>query len=140
MLFIPADRSGAEFAAADRNTPDYELNNALERADISQSFEVYLDILERFYADDIELFVDEPHRQIIGKGAVRAFLLSFLVPIHVIAEVGRSLSLGSAQVDCKRDSRYDCHSLGGHVCGSQREALRNHMALFARVEGLVCRL
>jgi len=49
---------------------------------------VYLDILERFYADDIEFFVDEPQRQIIGKGAVRAFLLSFLVPIHVIAEVG----------------------------------------------------
>ena len=51
---VPADRSGAEFAAAGRNTPDYELNNAFERANISQSFEVCLDILERFYADDIE--------------------------------------------------------------------------------------
>jgi hypothetical protein len=88
IALIPADRSGTEFTAADRNTPDYMLNNALERADINQSFEVYLDILERFYADDIEFFVDEPQHQIIGKGAVRAFLLSFLVSIHVIAEVG----------------------------------------------------
>jgi hypothetical protein len=88
IALIPADRSGAEFAAADRNTPDYALNSALERADINQSFEVYLDILERFYADDIEFFVDDPQRQMIGKVAVRAFLLSQLVPIHVIAEVG----------------------------------------------------
>ncbi len=88
IALIPSDRSGTEFTVADRNTRDYMLNNALERADINQSFEVYLDILERFYADDIEFFVDEPQRQIIGKGAVRAFLLSFLVPIHVIAEVG----------------------------------------------------
>jgi hypothetical protein len=88
IALIPADRSGTEFTAADRNTPDYTLNNALERADINQSFEVYLDILERFYADDIEVFVDEPQRRIIGKEAVRAFLFSFLVPIHVIAEVG----------------------------------------------------
>ena len=61
IALIPADRSGTEFTAADRNTPDYMLNNAFERADINQSFEVYLDILERFYANDI---------------------------IHVIAEVG----------------------------------------------------
>jgi hypothetical protein len=81
MALIPADRSGTEFTAADRNTtPDYMLNNVLERADANQSFEVFLDILERFYADDIEFVVDEPKRQIIGKEAVRAFLPSFLAP------------------------------------------------------------
>jgi|SRR6266436_8588395 len=71
IALIPADRSGTEFTAADRKTPDYMLNNVVERADINQSFEVYLDILERFYADDIEFFVDEPQHQIIGKGEVR---------------------------------------------------------------------
>ena len=40
IALIPSDRSGTEFAAADRNTPDYALNHALERADIKQSFEV----------------------------------------------------------------------------------------------------
>jgi hypothetical protein len=31
------------------NSPDHTLNAALEHTDISQSFEVYRDILERFY-------------------------------------------------------------------------------------------
>jgi hypothetical protein len=38
---------------------DHTLSAALERAHISQSFEMYLDILQGFYADDVEYFLDE---------------------------------------------------------------------------------
>ena len=72
----------------DLDTLDHELNTAIQQADISQSFEVYLEILDRFYSGDVEFFLDESQRQIVGKESARAFLLSFLVPVHIMAEVG----------------------------------------------------
>jgi len=65
-----------------------ELNASIIRANISESFEEYLEVFDAFYADNVEV-TDETSDQVIsGKSKVRSLLLDFLVPLHVMAEVG----------------------------------------------------
>src|SRR5215467_5447197 len=69
-------------------TRERALNAAIVQANISQSFEEHLAIFEAFYADDIEVS-SETHEEVIrGKPRVRALLYNFLVPLHVMAEIG----------------------------------------------------
>ena len=69
-------------------TRDRVLNAAIARADISESFEKYLEIFDAFYADDIEVSDQTRAEPIRGKAKVRSLLFNFLVPLHVMAEVG----------------------------------------------------
>jgi hypothetical protein len=64
------------------------LNAAVVQADISGSFEEYIEIFDKFYADDIEVSSDTGKESIRGKEGVRSILLDFLVPLHVVAEIG----------------------------------------------------
>jgi hypothetical protein len=64
------------------------LNSAILAADISQSFEEYLEIFDHFYAEDIEGTTDTMKEPVHGKAAVRTKLAGFLVPLHVFAEIG----------------------------------------------------
>ena len=67
---------------------DRALNAAIVQANISESFEEHLAIFDAFYADDIEVS-SETHEDVIrGKPRVRALLYNFLVPLHVMAEIG----------------------------------------------------
>ena len=63
------------------------LNGAIVAADISHSFEEYLEIFDHFYAEDIEGTTDTMKR-VHGKAAVRTRLAGFLIPLHVFAEIG----------------------------------------------------
>jgi len=67
---------------------DRVLNAAIIRADISNSYEEYLEIFDEFYADDVEASDERRDEPIRGKAQVRSLLMSFLVPLHVMAEVG----------------------------------------------------
>jgi len=64
------------------------LNSAILAAEISESFEEYLEIFDYFYADDIHATADGLKEPVAGKAAVRARLEGFLVPLHVFAEIG----------------------------------------------------
>ena len=64
------------------------LNAAIVQANISESFEEHLAIFEAFYADDIEVSSETQEEVIRGKPSVRALLYNFLVPLHVMAEIG----------------------------------------------------
>ena len=64
------------------------LNAAIVQANISESFEEYLAIFDAFYADDIEVSSETQEEVIHGKARVRALLYNFLVPLHVMAEIG----------------------------------------------------
>ncbi len=64
------------------------LNAAIVRADISRSFEEYVEIFEAFYAEDIEVTSGTGEERIRGKARVGSLLLNFLIPIHVMAEIG----------------------------------------------------
>ncbi len=75
-------------------TLDRLLNEAIIHADISNSFEEYIEIFDTFYADDIEVSSDVTGEPVRGKSRVRSLLFNFLVPLHVMAEVaGLSVSI-----------------------------------------------
>jgi hypothetical protein len=69
-------------------TAERSLNAAIVQAEISRSFEEYLGIFDDFYAEDVEVSSETPEETISGKARVRSLLLNFLVPLHVMAEVG----------------------------------------------------
>ena len=70
------------------NASERALNGAILAAAISESYEEYLKIVDHFYADDIHATADGLKEPLEGKAAVRARLMGFLVPLHVLAEIG----------------------------------------------------
>jgi hypothetical protein len=67
---------------------EWALNGAILAAEISESYEEYLEIFDHFYAYDIHATADGLKEPVEGKAAVRARLAGFLVPLHVLAEIG----------------------------------------------------
>jgi hypothetical protein len=73
------------------NTPsafDHELNEALVNADIANGYEEFLAIFDRFYAEQVEMASDGHATGLAGKSRVVPVLFNFLVPLHVMAEIG----------------------------------------------------
>ncbi len=69
-------------------TREHTLNTAIVQAHISESFEEYLEIFDSFYADDIQVSSETAEEPVRGKARVHSLLANFLVPLHVMAEVG----------------------------------------------------
>ena len=90
--------------SAERN-----LNAAILRAEISKSYEEFLDIFETFYTDDVEVSREGLREIIRGKEKVRPFLLNLLVPLHVMAEVA-GLSVSVQQTAIPGDTANETHS------------------------------
>jgi hypothetical protein len=67
---------------------DRALNTAIVQADISISYEEYLELFDAFYADDVEVSDERRDQPIRGKAEVCSLLMSFLVPLHIMAEIG----------------------------------------------------
>lgn len=111
------------------------LNAAIGRAEIARSYEEFLEIFDKFYADDVEVSSEDSAETIRGKERVRPFLLNFLMPLHVMAEVaGVSTSVQLTQVP--RDSANETHSewridftgVGGRRCILRWYAIRRWLA------------
>jgi hypothetical protein len=85
--FLSADHFDPELYTSSHNG-GRALNAAIVHAEISESFEEYLEIFDEFYADDVEVSSETRERPIRGKARLRSLLLDFLVPLHVMAEVG----------------------------------------------------
>jgi len=64
------------------------LNSAILAAEINESYEEYLEVFDHFYANDLHATADGLKEPVVGKAAVRARLAAFLVPLHVLAEIG----------------------------------------------------
>jgi hypothetical protein len=64
------------------------LNAAILRADISENFEQYLELFDAFYVDDLEVSSETQEQPIQGKVRVRPLLADFLIPLHIMAEIG----------------------------------------------------
>jgi hypothetical protein len=84
------------------------LNAAIVQANISESFEEYLEIFDAFYDDDIEVSSQTAKEPIRGKGRVRSILANFLVPLHLMAEVG-GLSMSLRQTAIAGDVADETH-------------------------------
>jgi len=91
-------------------TRERVLNAAIVKADISQSFEEYLKIFDTFYDDDIEVSSEAGEEPIRGKAKVRSLLANFLIPLHVIAEVG-GLLISIRQTAIPGDAADETHSV-----------------------------
>jgi len=65
---------------------DGELNEALVNANIANGYEEFLALFNRFYAEQVEVASDGP--ALAGKSRVLPVLFNFLVPLHVMAEIG----------------------------------------------------
>src|SRR6267143_3690243 len=111
------------------------LNAAILRAEIARSYEEFLEIFETFYADDVEVSSEDSRETIRGKASVRPFLLNFLVPLHVMAEVA-GLSISVQQTAVPRDTANETHSgwridftgVGGRRCTLKWSAIRRWSA------------
>jgi hypothetical protein len=111
------------------------LNAAILRAEIARSYEEFLEIFDNFYADDVEVSSEDSPETIHGKERVRPFLLNFLVPLHVMAEIA-GLSIAVRQTEIPRDTANETHSewkidfagVGGKRCTLKWNALRRWKA------------
>ena len=79
MKTLGADR----VAAAER-----ALNEAIVNADITRGFEEYLTVVDQYYAEDVEVSTDASSERLVGKTRLKSILLGFLVPLHMLAEMG----------------------------------------------------
>ena len=64
------------------------LNAAIIQTKIAESYEEFLGIFDEFYSDDIEVASDTVEEPIRGKAEVRSIISNFLVPLHVMTEIG----------------------------------------------------
>ena len=85
------------------------LNSAILAADISGGWEEYLEILDAFYADQVEVSDGTESGAVFGRERVRALLFKFLVPIHVMDEIG-CLSVQIRESPIHGDSADETHS------------------------------
>jgi hypothetical protein len=99
------------------------LNAAIVQANISESFEAYLEIFDAFYADNIKVSIENRRQPISGKARARSLLAGFLVPFHVMAELGGllvSIRHSSFPSDCanQTDSAWTVELVGvsGNTC------------------------
>jgi len=93
----------------DSRAAERALNAAIFRADISSSFGEYLEIFDTFYADGIEATSDTGEKPVMGKAQLRAALLNFLIPLHVVSEVG-GLSVSIRATTIPGDAAGETHS------------------------------
>jgi hypothetical protein len=85
------------------------LNSAIMAVDISSGWETYLEIFDVFYADDVEVSDGTESGPVFGKDRIRALLSKFLVPIHVMAEIG-GLSVQLRESPILGDTADETHS------------------------------
>jgi len=85
------------------------LNSAIIAADISSGWEDYLQIFDAFYADHVEVSDGTESGAIFGRERIRALLFKFLVPLHVMAEIG-GLSVQIRESPILGDTADETHS------------------------------
>ena len=104
-------QQSASINRADRDLYAREkvLNSAIIAADISSGWEEYLQILDAFYADHVEVSDGTTSGLVFGRERIRALLLKLLVPLHVMAEIG-GLSIQIRESPILGDAADETHS------------------------------
>jgi hypothetical protein len=84
---VAADRLDATGYESSQES-ELALNAAILRAEIAEGHEKFVAAFEASYADDVEVSHEDSQETIRGKGKVRGLLYNFLVPLHIMAEIG----------------------------------------------------
>ena len=106
--FVSADQFHPDPYTQSR-TAERTLNSAIVHAEITRSYEEYLEIFDAFYADDVEGSSETMEEPIRGKARVGSLLFSFLVPLHAMAEVG-GVSISIRETAIPGDAIDETHS------------------------------
>jgi hypothetical protein len=106
--FISANHFDRDLYTSSQNR-ELVLNAAIVKADISESFEEYLEIFDAFYDDDVEVSSESAEGPIRGKEKVRSLLFNFLFPLHAMAEIG-GLLISIRQTAIPGDAADETHS------------------------------
>jgi hypothetical protein len=122
-------------------TAERILNGAILNAEISRSFEEYLEIFDEFYADDIQGSNETMKEPIRGKERVRSLLFSLLAPLHAMAEVA-GVSISIRETPIPRDAIDETHSawtlelvaVSGKICTVSWRTLRKWNASLVVLE------
>jgi len=128
--FISTDNLDQDLYTSSQ-TRERTLNAAILQANISENFEEYLEVFDKFYADDIEVASDTGEKPVRGKAEVRSIIANFLVPLHVMAEIG-GLLVTIRQTAIPGDAAEETHSAwtlemvgtSGNSCTVSWRALR----------------
>jgi hypothetical protein len=98
------DRANRDLSAREK-----VLNSAIIAADISSGWEAYLEILDAFYANHVEVSDGTKSGLVFGREQIRALLSKFLVPLHVMTEIG-GLSVRIRETPILGDTAAETHS------------------------------
>jgi hypothetical protein len=128
--FVDADHLDRDLETS-YQTRERALNAAIVQANISESFEEHLGIFEAFYADEIQVSSETHEEKIPGKARVRALLCDFLIPLHIMAEIG-GLQVSIRQIALPGDTAGETHSewtldlvgVSGRTCTVSWRAVR----------------
>jgi hypothetical protein len=101
--------ASVNYADRDLYARERVLNSAIIAADISSGWEEYLKIFDAFYADHVEVSDGTESGTVFGRDPVRALLFKFLVPLHVMAEIG-GLSIQIRERAIHGDTADETHS------------------------------
>ncbi|HTC61803.1 MAG TPA: hypothetical protein VK709_03100 [Candidatus Saccharimonadales bacterium] len=107
------------------------LNTAILQANISENYERYLEIFDEFYADEVEVASETEEKPIRGKARVRSIIATFMVPLHIMAEIGGVL-VSVRQTAIPGDAADETHSawtlelvgISGRTCTVSWRVLR----------------
>jgi hypothetical protein len=102
-------QAAIKFANRDLYAREKVLNSAIIAADISSGWETYLELFDAFYADHVEVSDGTESGSVFGRGRIRALLFKFLVPLHVMAEIG-GLSVQIRESPILGDTADETHS------------------------------
>ena len=102
--FAPGDQRDQDLYARER-----VLNSAIIAADIGRGWEEYLEIVDAFYADSVEVTTDTATGPIRGRERIRALLFNFLAPLHVMVEIG-GLAIDVRESPIHGDAAHETHS------------------------------
>src|SRR5260370_17388967 len=86
--FFSADHDDDPYASS--HAGERALNRAIVTAEISRSFEEYLEIFDRFYAEDIEVSSATSNGKIRGKARGSSLLYDSLVPLTIMHYIAAS--------------------------------------------------
>src|SRR5712672_2361648 len=101
--------ASVNYADHDLYARERVLNSAIIAADIRSGWEEYLEIFDAFYADHAEVTDGTESGVVFGREQIRALLFKFLVPLHVMAEIG-GLSIQIRESPIHGDTADETHS------------------------------
>jgi hypothetical protein len=96
-------------AADSAGSADRALNAAIVNTDIARGFEEYLTLVDQYYANDVEVSTEVSPYPLVGRHRLKSVLLGFLVPLHMMAEMG-GLWVSIHEASIPSDSLYEQHS------------------------------